>query len=56
MEARPIPKYLQGLDWDAWQGRTLPCYILVSHDMEERGGWGSFGPTVAYFSDDAVMF
>jgi len=31
--------------------------ILVIHDMERRGGWGSFWATVAVLlADDASMF
>jgi len=54
-EAKANAEVPQGLDWDAWQG-PVPYrpYNPGIHDMEGRGGWGSFwaysGGTLA---DDA---
>ncbi|MCM4170876.1 gfo/Idh/MocA family oxidoreductase [Arenibacter sp. TNZ] len=54
-ESRANTEVPQGLDWDAWQGPApYRAYNPGIHDMEERGGWGSFwaysGGTLA---DDA---
>jgi len=54
-EAKANTEVPQGLDWDAWQGPApYRAYNPGIHDMEERGGWGSFwaysGGTLA---DDA---